>query len=150
MTDNPNNDQKRTFSEELEVAGNQLVERVRELIEEGNVRRLIIRNPEGRTLIEIPLTIGVVAGGALLVFYPVLAGLAAIGGLVARVRIEVVREEPDATVQDVKETVRDVRDELSDGQYFQQLISATKARGVQMYPTRFSILALLDKFFRQA
>ncbi|HLU09276.1 MAG TPA: DUF4342 domain-containing protein [Oceanobacillus sp.] len=116
MTDNPNNDQKRTFSEELEVAGNQLVERVRELIEEGNVRRLIIRNPEGRTLIEIPLTIGVVAGGALLVFYPVLAGLAAIGGLVARVRIEVVREEPDATVQDVKETVRDVRDELSDGQ----------------------------------
>jgi hypothetical protein len=119
MTDNPNNDQneqRRAFSEELEVAGNQLVERVRELLEEGNVRRLIIRNPEGRTLIEIPLTIGVVAGGALLVFYPVLAGLAAIGGLVARVRIEVVREEPDAIVQDVKEKVKDAKDKLSDGQ----------------------------------
>lgn len=119
MTDNPNNEanqSKRTFSEELEVAGSQLVERVRELIEEGNVRRLIIRNPEGRTLIEIPLTIGAVAGGALLVFYPVLAGLVAIGGLVARARIEVVREEPDAIVQDVKEKAKDVRDELSDGQ----------------------------------
>jgi hypothetical protein len=119
MTDNPNNDpneSRRTFSEELEVAGNQLVERVRELIEEGNVRRLIIRNPEGRTLIEIPLTFGAVAGGALLVFYPVLAGLVAIGGLVARLRIEVVREEPEATIEDIKEKVKDVRDELSDGQ----------------------------------
>lgn len=117
MSNNPNNEEnRRTFSEELEVAGNQLVERVRELIEEGNVRRLILRNQEGRTLIEIPLTIGVVAGGALLVFYPVLAGLAAIGGLVARVRIEVVREEPDATVQDVKEKVEDVRDELTGGE----------------------------------
>jgi hypothetical protein len=119
MSDNPNNEQnqdRRTFSEELEVAGNQLVERVRELIEEGNVRRLIIRNQDGRTLLEIPLTFGVVAGGALLVFYPLLAGLAAIGGLVSRLRIEVVREEPGATVQDVKEKVNDVRDELTGGE----------------------------------
>jgi hypothetical protein len=119
MSDNPNNEQnqdRRTFSEELEVAGNQLVERVRELIEEGNVRRLIIRNQDGRTLLEIPLTFGVVAGGALLVFYPLLAGLAAIGGLVTRLRIEVVREEPDAIVQDVKEKVNDVRDELTGGE----------------------------------
>ena len=117
MSDNPNNEpQRRTFSEELEVAGSQLVERVRELIQEGNVRRLIIRNQEGRTLLEIPLTIGAVAGGALLVFYPVLAGLVAIGGLVARLRIEVVREEPDAIVQDVKEKVEDVRKDLTDGQ----------------------------------
>jgi hypothetical protein len=119
MSDNPNNEpgqDRRTFSEELEVAGNQLVERVRELIEEGNVRRLIIRNQDGRTLLEIPLTFGVVAGGALLVFYPLLAGLAAIGGLVTRLRIEVVREEPGATVQDVKEKVDDVRDELTGGE----------------------------------
>lgn len=119
MTENPNNDPnqpRRAFSEELEVAGSQLVERVRELIEEGNVRRLIIRNQEGRTLLEIPLTFGVVAGGAMLVFWPLLAGLAAIGGLLARVRIEVVREEPEATVEDVKEKVEDVRKNLSDGQ----------------------------------
>ncbi|MFN8560503.1 MAG: DUF4342 domain-containing protein [Anaerolineae bacterium] len=82
MSDNdnqitPKESQGRTFNEELEVAGNQLVERVKELIEEGNVRRLIIRNPEGRTLLEIPLTFGAVAGGALVIFFgPVLAALA--------------------------------------------------------------------------
>lgn len=86
------NDNKKTFNEELEVAGNQLVERIKELIEEGNVRRLIIRDQEGRTLLEIPLTIGAVAGGALLVFYPLLAGLAVLGGLLAKVRVEIVRE----------------------------------------------------------
>ncbi len=115
MSDNPNNEQnqgRRAFNEELEVAGNQLVERVRELIEEGNVRRLIIRNQDGRTLLEIPLTFGVVAGGALLVFYPLLAGLAAIGGLVSRLHIEVVREETDDLMHDVKEKVDDVRGEL--------------------------------------
>ena len=95
MSENPQDDDKRTMSEELEVTGNQLVERVKELIEEGNVRRLIIRNPEGKTLIEIPLTIGAVAGGALVVFYPVLAGLAVIGGLLARIKIEIVREISD-------------------------------------------------------
>ncbi|MBE2267865.1 MAG: DUF4342 domain-containing protein [Anaerolinea sp.] len=111
---NDNSQDKRNFSEELEVAGNQLVERVKELIEEGNVRRLIIRNPEGRTLVEIPLTIGAVAGGALLLLYPVLAGLAVIGGLLARVKIEIVREEPDATVTDVKNKVEDAAQNLSD------------------------------------
>jgi hypothetical protein len=100
----------RTFNEELEVTGNQLVERVKELIEEGNVRRLIIRNPEGRTLLEIPLTFGAVAGGALLMFYPVLAGLAAIGGLLARLKIEIVRQEPEATEQDVSEAKRKIED----------------------------------------
>lgn len=106
--------QKHTFNEELEVAGSQLVERVRELIEEGNVRRLIIRNPEGKTLIEIPLTVGAVAGGALIIFYPVLAGLAAIGGLLWRVKIEIVREEPSAIEQDLKETGRDVKRKVED------------------------------------
>lgn len=110
----PTNGQGRTFNEELEVAGNQLVERVRELIEEGNVRRLIIRNPEGRTLLEIPLTIGAVASGALLLFYPVLAGLAVIGGLVARVKIEIVRDEPEAIEQDVKEAARSVKKKVED------------------------------------
>lgn len=91
---------KRTFTEELEIASNQLVDRVRELIEEGNVRRLIIRNPEGRVLLEVPLTVGVVAGGALFYLTPVLAGLGAIAALVARVTIQVVREEDDDKPKD--------------------------------------------------
>lgn len=101
----------RPLTEELEVAGSQLVERVKELIEQGNIRRLIIRNQDGRTLLEIPLTIGAVAGGALLVFYPVLAGLAVIGMMVARVRVEIVREDPDV----VEQTKRKVED-LTDGE----------------------------------
>lgn len=113
----PKNEQpgtQRSFNEELEVAGSQLVERVRELIEEGNVRRLIIRNPDGRTLLEIPLTFGAVASGALLLFYPVLAGLAAIGALVARLKIEIVRDEPEAIEQDIKESVNSVKQKVDD------------------------------------
>jgi hypothetical protein len=113
--ENSNQSSGRTFNEELEVAGSQLVERVKELIEEGNVRRLIIRNPEGRTLLEIPLTFGVVGGGAILIFMgPVIAALAVIGALVARLKIEIVREEPDAIIQDVKETARDVKEKVED------------------------------------
>lgn len=94
----------KTFSEELEVAGTQLVDKVKELIEQGNVRRVIIRDPNDRVLIEIPLTIGVVAGGALAMFYPILAAVGALAALVARVKIEVVREasEDDDVVEGKK------------------------------------------------
>jgi hypothetical protein len=77
-------------TEEHRTQGKRLVARVRELIREGNVRRIIIRNDEGRTLIEIPLTIGVV--GALLA--PPWAALGAIAALVSDCSIEVEREEP--------------------------------------------------------
>lgn len=118
MSDNDNQitpkepqEQGRTFNEELEVAGNQLVERVKELIEEGNIRRLIIRNPEGRTLLEIPLTFGAVAGGAIVIFFgPVLAALAVIGALVARIKIEIVRDEPTMIEQEVNEAKRKIED----------------------------------------
>lgn len=114
-TQDPN--EKRNFSEELEVAGSQLVERVKELIDEGNVRRLIIRNPDGRTLVEIPLTVGAAVGGVMLLWLgPVIASLAVIGALIARVKIEVVREEPTATVEDVKQKVEDAAENLSDKQ----------------------------------
>ena len=55
--------EKRTMSEEIEVAGNQVVERVQELVKEGNVRRLIIRNPDDKVLLEMPLTVGASGGG---------------------------------------------------------------------------------------
>ncbi|PJF24623.1 MAG: hypothetical protein CUN53_16890, partial [Phototrophicales bacterium] len=56
---------RRTFTEEVEITGNQLLETVKNLIEQGNVRRLIIRNPDDRVLLEVPLTIGAGAGVAL-------------------------------------------------------------------------------------
>jgi len=105
--------EERHINEQLEVAGNQVVDRVRQLIDEGNVRRLILRNPEGRVLLEIPLTAGVAVGGAVFWLNPLLAGLGAIAALLARVSIEIVREEPDATVQDVKEKAKDIKEDLT-------------------------------------
>jgi hypothetical protein len=82
-----------TFTEGKEqwrVKGEQLVEKVRELIHEGNVRRLIIKH-EGHTVVEIPVTIGVI--GAIL--SPTLAAVSAIGVLLTDCTVEVVRlEEP--------------------------------------------------------
>ena len=83
--------QERTFSEFIEVAGSDLVERVKKLIAEGNVRKVIIRNEKGDSLLEIPLTAGVVVGGALAIVYPVLAALGALAALLVNVKIEVVR-----------------------------------------------------------
>ena len=74
---------------EFRVRGDNLVTRVKELIHEGNVRRIIIKNDEGRTLLEIPLTLGVV--GAVLA--PVWAALGALAALAADLRIAVEKVE---------------------------------------------------------
>lgn len=80
--------------QEFEVNGDQVVAKVRELITEGNIRRLIIKNEDGRTLLEVPLTIGVI-GAALL---PVFAAIGAAAALATRCTIVVERaEEPGDT-----------------------------------------------------
>lgn len=83
-----------TWREEVEMAGSQLVERVKELIAEGNVRRLIIRNADDKVMLEIPLTAGVAVGGVVTLLSPVLAALGALAALLAHVKVQVVREEP--------------------------------------------------------
>ncbi len=105
----------KNLNEQLEVAGNQVVDRVRSLVEEGNVRRLILRNPDGRVLLEIPLTAGVAVGGAVLWLNPLLAGLGAIAALVAKINIEIVREEPAATKKELKDKAEDVKNRLGGG-----------------------------------
>ncbi len=80
---------EKTTSEELHITGERLVETVKQLMHEGNVRRIIIKDETGRTLIEIPLTVGVV--GAVLL--PVWAAIGAIAALVANMTITVVRTE---------------------------------------------------------
>lgn len=105
--------EQKNFSENVEVAGNQLVERFKEIVQEGNVRRLIIKDSEGKSLVEIPLTAGVVVGGAVAIFSPWLAMLGALGGLVAKLTIEIVREEPQATIQDAENTIDDISNKLS-------------------------------------
>jgi len=75
--------------EEFKVNGEEVVRKVKELIKQGNVRRIIIKNEEGKVLIEIPLTFGVV--GALLL--PVWAAIGAIAAMVTNCTIVVERKD---------------------------------------------------------
>ena len=84
------NKQKNEWREEFEVKGRDLVERVKELIREGNVRKLIIYKSDGSILMEVPLTASVIAGSAMLVLTPVLAAIGAAAAFLAEVKIEVV------------------------------------------------------------
>lgn len=63
--------------EEIKVAGGNLKAKLKELIHEGNVRRIVIRNPQGRTLLDLPLAAGV-AGAALLPFWAAIGTIAAL------------------------------------------------------------------------
>lgn len=76
------------YTEEFKVRGEDLSNKVKEIINEGNVRRIIVKNKEGKTLVELPLTIGVV-GAALA---PMLAAVGAIAALVTECTIVVERE----------------------------------------------------------
>jgi len=83
--------EEKTYTEEFEVNGEELLTRIKELAHEGNIRRVIIRNEEGRNLIDVPLTFGIV--GALLV--PQLAAIGAIAALLSHgtILVEKVKEE---------------------------------------------------------
>ena len=81
--------EEKVRTEEHRVTGDQLLAKVKELVHEGNVRRITIKKEDGDTLIEIPLTLGVV--GAVLL--PVLAGVGAIAALVADCTIVVEKVE---------------------------------------------------------
>ncbi|UTX51131.1 DUF4342 domain-containing protein [Candidatus Saccharibacteria bacterium TM7i] len=78
----------KTTREEFKVNGKDLLDKVKSLINEGNIRRIIIKNKEDKKLIELPLTIGVV--GAVLA--PMLAAVGAIAALVTECTIVVERE----------------------------------------------------------
>jgi hypothetical protein len=80
---------ERVRKEEFRVRGDAVLAKVKEILHEGNVRRITIKNEEGNTLIEIPLTIGVV--GALLL--PVWAAIGAIAALAANLTIVVEKIE---------------------------------------------------------
>ena len=67
-------DARPTRQEEFKLDGGKVLDKVKELLHAGNVRRIVLKNEEGRTLLEIPLTLGVV-GAALL---PVLAAVGAL------------------------------------------------------------------------
>jgi len=116
----------KSFYEEINVAGNQLVDRLNQLFSEGNVRRVTIKDNNGRTLIEVPLTIGVVAATGLTFFNPFLAAIGALGALVAQIHIVIERYDDPADAakekiksvidegeRDVKQAANDIKDKMS-------------------------------------
>ena len=80
--------------EEFEIAGDEVIARVKELIHEGNIRRISLQTKEGKTLIEVPLTIGVAGALAGALVAPVWAAIGAIAAMVAEMKIVVERIEP--------------------------------------------------------
>lgn len=83
------------MSTEYKINGKDLLSKVEELIKEGNIRRIIIKNAEGKVYIEIPLTIGVIG----MLAAPVVAAIGAIAGLVSNFTIEIMRKENGDTVE---------------------------------------------------
>ena len=91
-----------TRVDEFQLKGEEVVAKVKELVREGNVRRIMVSDADGKTLVEIPLTVGVV--GALLL--PALAALGAVAALRTDCTLTVVRQDaapdaaPDAATDD--------------------------------------------------
>jgi hypothetical protein len=78
--------------EKFTISGGQLVDKFKELIHQGNIRRVRIIH-EGRALIDIPLTVGVPTAAVMVVFAPVLAAVGAIAGLVTECTLEIEKVE---------------------------------------------------------
>ena len=82
--------------EKISVSGGQLVDKMKELIHEGSVRRVRIIH-DGRTLVDVPLTLGVPVAAATVVWAPVLAAVGAIAGLVSDCTLEIERVDEKDT-----------------------------------------------------
>lgn len=83
--------EEKTRQEEFKLSGGEIIDKIKELIHEGNIRRITIKDEKGKTIIEIPLTLGVV-GAALL---PHLAAIGAIAALVTKMTIVVEKVEEE-------------------------------------------------------
>jgi Domain of unknown function (DUF4342) len=89
MTDEKKNEKKR--SEEFKISGSEILSKIKDLIHEGNIRRIILKDENGRTFLEIPLTVGIVGAAVA----PVLAAIGAAAALVTKMTI-VVEKADDA------------------------------------------------------
>jgi len=75
--------------DEFKVKGEELLGKVKEIIHEGNIRKIIIKNDSGKTYLEIPVTIGVVG----VVLAPVWAAIGALAALASSFTIQVIKKE---------------------------------------------------------
>ena len=83
---------EKTKSEKFTVSGEQLVEKIKQLIREGNIRKVRVIH-KGKTVLEIPLTIGAPVAAAMIMAAPVLAAIGAFAALVTECTLEVEKTE---------------------------------------------------------
>ncbi len=83
--------------ERMKVEGKHLVDKIKEVLEEGNARRVILKKDK-RTLMEFPLSVGVGGAAAAILFAPVLAAVGAIAALVSDVEVVIEREVGDVSI----------------------------------------------------
>lgn len=91
---------EKVTAEEFKISGDVLVAKIKELIAQGNVRRIIIKNEEGQTLIEIPMTVGVIGGVISAALFPVVAAVGVIGAMVAHLTVVIERIESGQSSDD--------------------------------------------------
>ncbi len=79
----------KTMVEEFEVKANELVDKVKALIHEGNVRKIVVKDMDGKTFMEIPVTIGVIG----VILAPILAAVGALAALAMNYKLVVERRQ---------------------------------------------------------
>ena len=79
--------------EEFKISGDVLVAKIKELVRQGNIRRICIKTKEGRTLIKIPMTVGAIGVILSAVVFPVITAVGVIGAMAAQLTIVIERQE---------------------------------------------------------
>ncbi|MEM9451354.1 MAG: DUF4342 domain-containing protein [Cyanobacteria bacterium P01_E01_bin.6] len=78
--------------EEFKISGDALVTMVKDLLHQGNIRRISIKDDNGHTLIEIPMTVGIIGGTIGTILFPVVAAVGVIGAMVAHLTVVIERQ----------------------------------------------------------
>jgi len=81
------------MSENKSIKGGELIGYIKTLIKKGNVRRLIIKKPSGKKILEVPLSAGIGVVGVLTVFAPVLVAISSVAALVAEFKVEIIHAD---------------------------------------------------------
>ena len=88
------------FVEKIEITADQLRTQLLALVKDANAQKVIVKNSAGRTLFGVPLTIGAAGVGLLFLTHPLVAGAAALGGAMMKLRLEIERTGPATTDTD--------------------------------------------------
>lgn len=79
--------------EEFTISGDYLITKIKNLLNQGNIRRIIVKNAQGRTLLDLPMVAGVVGGVVGVTLFPVAAAITAIASMVAHLTVTIERKE---------------------------------------------------------